>query len=102
MMTTEDIQTITDAKEYLDGLMKYYEETGDDDWFIMFLQKQLSFRTDMKFEYNEAHKRANAYRKELQKEREESAQASKKEDIKDFLEWEREMKENNANGAGTD
>ena len=71
-MTIEDILAITDAKEYLDGLMKYYEETGDDDWFIMFLRKQLSFRSDMKFEHNEAHKRANAYRKELKKEHEES------------------------------
>lgn len=65
MLITEDTKlTIEKAKLYLDGLVKYSEETHEDEWVLIFLQSLLGFKTNMDFKYPDAHHFGNKYMRE--------------------------------------
>ena len=57
------------AKAYLDGLIKYSDEIGDDiensELLIEFLQNWLRFKNIMSFNFNAAHKFANKHMREV-------------------------------------
>lgn len=61
MITQEDIDCIEKAKAYLDGLVKYTQETNDDDWSLEFLKDWLHFKTNMSLAFKDAHVFGNKY-----------------------------------------
>lgn len=64
MFTEADKLDVKKAKLYLDGLVAYTKETGDDDWIIPFLEWRLDFMTTMSLKHHQAHVAANKYVKE--------------------------------------